>query len=296
MGATTTYVCNGAPGPGGSVTYEGGVPPVTFAGYTPQTYTGNLNGRSGAHALCNVAFAGSHFCANWELDWSTPPPVAVSAWVDNGNSDPNSRNFRLTYSSTDSDNCGGWTSDVASAKPDGLNTGRGITFTPLGQFKSSYVANNDGGCQIARQLACCKGGTSVRFRGFTPSVSGGNLGGRSGAHAICNAAFTGSHFCANWEVEQASVPAPIPASGAWVDAGRVGADSRYYRLTYSSTDSDNCGGWTSDSASAKPDGLNTGRGPTLTPLGGFKTSYVANNDGGCQNPRPLACCDGYPPD
>jgi hypothetical protein len=24
-------------------------------------------------------------------------------------------------------------------------------------------------------------------------------------------------------------------------------------------------------------------------------SFVTTNDGGCENPRPLACCDGYPP-
>src|SRR5437899_1012345 len=53
VGTTTTYACNGAPGGGGSVTYNGGIPPVSFAGYTPQTHTGNLGGRSGAHALCD---------------------------------------------------------------------------------------------------------------------------------------------------------------------------------------------------------------------------------------------------
>ena len=37
-------------GGGGTATYNGGIPPVSFAGYTPTTYTGNLNGRSGAHA------------------------------------------------------------------------------------------------------------------------------------------------------------------------------------------------------------------------------------------------------
>jgi hypothetical protein len=296
VGATTTYVCNGAPAPGGTVTYEGGIPPVTFAGYTPQTYTANLNGRSGAHALCNAAFTGSHFCTDWELDQSTPPPVTVSAWVDPGSYQTSSRYFRPTYSTSDTYTCGGWTTDSATAKPDGLNIGRGLTFTPLGEFKSSFVANNDGGCENARQLACCKGGTAVRFRGFTPSTTGGNLGGRSGAHATCNAAFADSHFCTDWEIDQAAVPAPIPASGAWVDPGSYQTSSRYFRPTYSTSDTYTCGGWTSSSATAKPDGLNIGRGLTLTPQGGFKSSFVANNDGGCENARPLACCDGYPPE
>jgi len=294
-GATTTYVCNGAPGPGGSVTYNGGIPPVTFAGYTPQSYTGKLNGRSGAHAICNAAFTGSHFCTDWELNQSTPPPVAVSAWVDIGNVQPTTRYFRPLYSAEDTSTCGGWTSDSPTAKPDGLNIGRGYFFTPLGEVKSSFVSNNDGGCQNPRQLACCKGGTAVRFRGFTPSSTGGNLGGRSGAHATCNAAYTGSHFCNDWEVDQAAVPAPIPASGAWVDIGNVQTSTRYFRPSYSTQDTSTCGGWTTDSATAKPDGLNTGRAYILTPQGGIKSTFVSNSDGGCQNPRPMACCDGYPP-
>jgi hypothetical protein len=295
-GATTTYICNGAPAQGGSVTYNGGIPPVTFAGYTPQAYTGNLNGRSGAHALCDAAFTDSHFCSDWEYDQATPPPVAVSAWIDVGNLQTSSRYFRPTYSTQDTYTCGGWTMDTPTAKPDGVNLGRGYTVTPLGEFKTSVVANNDGGCQNARQLACCKGGTAVRFRGFTPSTTGGNLGGRSGAHATCNAAFSGSHFCSDWEVDQATVPAPIPASGAWVDVGNLQTTSRYHRPSYSTQDTYTCGGWTSSSPTVKPDGVNLGRGYTLTPQGGFKTSVVANNDGGCQNARPLACCDGYPPE
>jgi hypothetical protein len=290
-----TNACNGAPGSGAGGIYNGGIPPVTFAGYTPQTYTGNLNGRSGAHALCDAAFTGSHFCTEWETGRATPPPVASSAWVDSGDNQSLARFFRSTYSITDSNTCAGWTSGAAALKPDGVNTGRGTTFTPLGGFKSSFVTTNDGGCEIARQLACCLGGTSVRLRGFTPTTSGGDLGGRSGAHATCNAAFTGSHFCTDWEVDQAAVPAPIPASGAWVDTGNSQSSSRVHRTTYSTTDTNTCAGWTSSSASLKPDGVNTGRGNTVTPLGGFQSSFVTTNDGGCENARPLSCCDGYPP-
>jgi hypothetical protein len=56
-----------------------------------------------------------------------------------------------------------------------------------------------------------------------------------------------------------------------------------------------CGGWTTSSATAKPDGFNTATGLTVTTLGGTASSFVANGDGGCENARPLACCDGYPP-
>ena len=68
---------------------------------------------------------------------------------------------------------------------------------------------------------------------------------------------------------------------------RTGSASSYVRFT--------CGGWTSSSPSFKPDNVNTGRGYVFSPLGGFVTSFVAVNDGGCENPRPMACCDGYPP-
>ncbi|MFT3764704.1 MAG: hypothetical protein QM820_04185 [Minicystis sp.] len=295
-GATVTYACNGAPGAGGSPTYNGGIPPVTFAGFTPQTYGGNLNGRSGAHAICDSAFPGSHFCADWEVDQSTPPPVAVSAWVDLGDTQTSTRYFRSPQSTSDTSTCAGWTSASPTVKPDGINTGTGKTLTPLGGFKSSFVATNDGGCGTARQLACCRGGTAVRFRGFTPATYGGNLNGRSGAHAICSAAFSGSHFCADWEVDQAAVPAPIPASGAWVDLGSTQTSSRYFRSPQSTSDTSTCAGWTSSSPTVKPDGINTGTGKTLAPLGGFKSSFVGTNDGGCEVVRPLACCDGYPPE
>jgi len=296
IGATTTYVCNGGPAPGGSVTYNGGIPPVTFAGYTPQTYAGNLSGRSGAHAICNAAFTNSHFCTDWEIDQATPPPVAVSAWLDEGNSSMSSRYFRDPYSTTDIYTCGGWTSDTPTGKPDGSSVGRGPIFMPLGEVKSSFVSLNDGGCGIARQLACCHGGTAVRFRGFTPSATGGALGGRTGAHATCNAAYPASHFCSDWEVDQAAVPAPIPASGAWVDDGNASTSTRYFRDPYSTTDIYTCGGWTSSSPTAKPDGSSVGRATVLTPQGGLKSSFVSLNDGGCGIARPIACCDGYPPE
>jgi hypothetical protein len=298
VGGTTTYACNGAPGGGGTATYNGGIPPVTFAGYTPTTYTGNLNGRSGAHALCGVAFAGSHFCTDWEADQATPPPVTGSAWVDIGDSASNHRTFRQGYSTSDYDTCSGWTNAAANQMPGG-NLGTGLILTSLGGITNSFVGLNDGGCETSRPLACCKGGTAVRFRGFTPSATGGSLGGRSGAHATCNAAFTGSHFCTDWEVDQAAVPAPIPASGAWVDIGNSTPGNQYplprnYRLGYSTNDYDTCSGWTNAAANQMPGG-NLGTGLILTSLGGITNSFVGLNDGGCENPRPLACCDGYSP-
>jgi hypothetical protein len=297
VGGVVTRVCNGAPGGGGSVTLNGGIPPITFAGFTSSAYGGNLGGRSGAHALCGAAFTGSHFCTTWEVDQANPTPAlgSLGAWVDIGNGQPSSRLFRASYSTSDVDSCSGWTSSSPSVKPDGINLGRGEVFTPLGGIASSFVANNDGGCENARPLACCRGGTAVRFRGFTGQTYGGNLGGRSGANAICDQSFGGSHLCTDWEIDQAAVPAPIPMSGAWIDLGQTQTTNRGFRASYSTSSVDTCAGWTSSSPTVKPDGINLGRGSIVTSLGGVASTFVGANDGGCEIARPLACCDGFPP-
>jgi hypothetical protein len=134
----------------------------------------------------------------------------------------------------------------------------------------------------------------IGFVGFTSVRRGGDLAGRAGAHAICAGEFPGSHFCTDWEMDQAHPPS-IAEPGAWVDAGASTVSSRLFRAQYSTSSLSTCAGWTSASATAKPDGLNQGRGLIVTALGGISNSFVGNNDGGCQNARPLACCDGTPP-
>ncbi len=265
---------------------------VAFAGYT-SARDGNLGGRTGANGICSAAFAGSHFCTNWEVDQAGVPPTATSAWIDLGNGNQTTRFFRGSYSTNDSSTCGGWTSNSASAKADGVNTNRGPIVTNLGAMTSSFVTTNDGGCENTRPLACCIGGTGIRFRGVTAATTG-NLGGRTGANATCASTYAGSHFCTNWEVDQAAAH-PIPASGVWIDLGSSDPSSRFYRGSYSVNDSSTCGGWTDASASNKADGVNTNRGPIFTTLGALTSSFVATNDGGCENARPIACCDGFPP-
>jgi hypothetical protein len=265
---------------------------VTFVGYTPTSYTGNLSGRSGAHALCYAAFAGSHFCTNWEVDQTEPPPNSNGAWIDVGNSAMSSRFFRSTYATYDGTTCAGWTSASATLKLD-LNVINAPMYTPLGGFATSWVSDTDGGCETPHPLACCQGGTTVRYRGLTAAKTG-NLGGRSGARAICDASFPGSHFCTNWEADEAAIRAPVPATGVWVDIGNSDPTQRFYRQTYATYDGTTCAGWTSDSATLKLD-LNVINGPIYTTLGGFATTWVSDSDGGCETPRPLACCDGGPP-
>lgn len=292
-GGTTSYACNGGPGSLGGAGADAGVAPVVFAGFTPQTHTANLNGRTGAHAICAAAFAGSHFCTDWEWDQANSGalPPASGAWLDYGNSSTTTRFYRAGYSTSDIDTCGGWTLDTPNNKPDGFNTGRGLVLTPLGGLTSSFVGTGNGGCGDLRPLTCCLGGAGVRFRGYTAQTYTANLGGRSGANALCSAAFSGSHFCTDWEYDQAAPAiAPPGSDGAWLDYGNSSPSTRFVRAGYSTSDIDTCGGWTLDTAANKPDGFNIGRGLVVTALGGFTSSFVGTSNGGCENVRPLACC------
>jgi hypothetical protein len=264
---------------------------TAFAGYTPTAFTGNLGGRTGAHAACNAAFAGSHFCTDWELDQSVPPAPAQSVWVDPGEATASSRFFRPPYSPTDGNICMGWTKDQADLNFGGIV--RGQVYTPLGALAPTFISNTDGGCETPHQLACCIGGTSVRFRGFTAPTTA-KLGGRTGATAKCSAAFSGSHFCTDWEIDQAALHGPIPSVGAWVDAGNAQPTSRLYHGSYTTDDTNSCGGWTIDQPNTNVGGTTT-RANILTPLGEITTSFVSLADGGCEVPRPLPCCDGGPP-
>ncbi len=197
MGATTTYVCNGAPGPGGSVTWRRRRPAVTFAGYTLQTYTGNLNGRSGRSCALQRGLRGQPFR---ELGARPvqPPPVAVSAWW-LGNSDPNSRNFRLTYSSTDSDNHG---ADPRTCVGQAGRPQHGLHGLRSPCWASSRAASSPTMTAAARSRASSPVARAAPLCDSWPSrlsVSGGNLGGR--ARRACDLA-TRLHrepFRANWE-------------------------------------------------------------------------------------------------
>ena len=72
-GATGAAGSTGATGPAGPSSQPGinagstASAQVSFSGYTA-AHDGNLGGRTGAHAICAAAFAGSHFCTNWEVD------------------------------------------------------------------------------------------------------------------------------------------------------------------------------------------------------------------------------------
>lgn len=291
-GTSVSYACHGAPGPAGPPGGGGGdggttdFSRVTFAGLTPHAYAGNLGGRAGAHALCDSAYPGSHFCTDWEVDQAAPPaPIPASgAWVDVGNKDATSRFYRS--SSAELYSCQEWTTNLQNATHAG-NLVRGTVLTPQGNFDTTWVAVGNGGCQNPRPLTCCRGGTSVRFRGFTPATYTGNLGGRAGANALCGAAFAGSHMCTNWEWDQAGAPGPVPAAGAWVDVGDSDVSSRYTR-SYSA-ELYTCKQWTNELQGGTHAG-NLVRGSYVDTFGAVTSSWVAAGNGGCQNPRAIACC------
>jgi hypothetical protein len=236
-----------------------------FAGFTAATYTGNLGGRVGAHAICAAAFTGSSFCTEREYIEATSPVAlaATGAWVDNWD-------VTVPGERTNNSICSGWTWSAA-------NSYTGSTISPSGVTLDSYVSSSNYGCQTARPLACCFTAKRRNFKGFTPTAYTGNLGGRVGAHALCAAAFAGSHFCHEDEYVSSASSAPLGVDGAWVDNW----DST---VPGERTNNSICSSWTWSAA-------NSYTGSTINASGILVDSYVSSSNYGCQTPRPLACCD-----
>jgi hypothetical protein len=258
----------GPAGPPGAVTLvDGGVVVtgdwVTFAGFTATSYTGNLGGRVGGHAICSGEFPGSHFCDENEYTLSTSDLTvpASGAWVDDWDSaQPAARGYGYI--------CSRWSN--------GTTLYEGFVVRADGTIGTSFVTSGNYGCQVPRPVACCFSSKAVRFRGFTPTNYTGNLGGRVGAHAICRSAFPGSHFCHKGEYTQAFTGAPVPGSGAWVDDyDEVQPGKRGYGYI--------CSRWSN--------GTNLYEGFLVRTDGTIGTSFVTSGNYGCQVPRPVACCE-----
>ncbi|MFZ5441993.1 MAG: hypothetical protein ACOZQL_18450 [Myxococcota bacterium] len=267
-GATGPQGPAGPAGPPGAVLLvDGGVVVSSdwyaFAGFTPATYTGNLGGRVGAHALCAAAFTGSHFCDENEYTSSTSdvPVPSSGAWVDDYDSaQPATRGINYI--------CNRWTTGTTSYE--------GLIIRADGTPGSTYVSSSDYGCGTPRPVACCFAPRKRTFRGFTPATYTGNLGGRRGAHALCGAAFPGSHFCDEGEYGLSTSGAPVPAGGAWVDdfdASQPGKRGINYI----------CNRWTTGTTSYEGLIIRTDGTPGST--------YVSSSDYGCGTPRPVACCE-----
>jgi hypothetical protein len=236
---------------------------VTFAGFTTTSYTGNLGGRVGGHAICSGEFPGSHFCDENEYTLTTSDLTvpASGAWVDDWDSaQPAARGY----------------GSICSRWSNGTTLYEGFVVRADGTLGTSFVTSGNYGCQVPRPVACCFSSKAVRFRGFTPTNYTGNLGGRVGAHAICRSAFPGSHFCHEGEYTQAFTGAPVPGSGAWVDDyDEVQPGKRGYGYI--------CSRWSN--------GTNLYEGFLVRTDGTIGTSFVTSGNYGCQVPRPVACCE-----
>jgi hypothetical protein len=129
----------------------------------------------------------------------------------------------------------------------------------------------------------------IGFAGFTVGRYTGGQGGRDGMHAVCNAEFSGAHFCHVSEYIQTSTAATVPTDGAWVDAsvdveGNITWDAGLHFGRYSGL-SWTCGGWNLST--------NQNGATWLGPNGQVNTtgSGVAP---GCTASRAIACCNGTP--
>jgi hypothetical protein len=121
----------------------------------------------------------------------------------------------------------------------------------------------------------------VGFAGFTTFTTNGAMGGRTAAHALCNAEFAGSHLCHATEYIAANSAATVPATGAWIDSSVGYSDGS---VTWSGGPitgrgtAYSCINWTSSSS-----GVNTS---VVYPSGGVG----ADSTPYCASVRPLACC------
>jgi hypothetical protein len=124
---------------------------------------------------------------------------------------------------------------------------------------------------------------TASFAGYTPQTytPAANIG-RPGMHAICDAAFAGSHLCHASEFLAANSATAVPASGAWIDPSTdlTGQATWSSGALFGRADgSYTCGDWT----------VNSGNTATIvSAAGGVNTTST------CNVPRPLACCNGAP--
>ncbi|MFO0576491.1 MAG: hypothetical protein U1A78_21005 [Polyangia bacterium] len=259
----------GPAGPAGSGAYSedlGG-----FAGFTATTYTGGLaNGRAGAHALCDAAFAGSHLCHASEYILSnsgTTIPMS-GAWIDPSSSESISGTYvgmpgvgRQIHGYA----CDSWSKGTTAVS--------GTWLMPSGAMSTS------GDCATSRALACCNTPSKVRFAGFTRATTSGGIGSRARAHAMCAGEFVGAHLCHAAEYIRTSSPTTVPMSGAWIDpSSSVTSSGIYVGLPEAGRQ---IHGYACDSWSK---GTTAVSGTWLMPSGAMSTS------GDCSTLRPLACC------
>jgi Collagen triple helix repeat (20 copies) len=277
-GASGAVGVQGAPGPAG----ERGPPgapaiepdgPQRFAGYTKAAFTGALGGRNGAHSKCDAEYKGSHFCTADEYVRGTVPSDVMGdfAYVDTVNVVTKERD---DVPGATSFSCDGWTMAT--------NTLRG----PQASRRTGVVTvdSQGGSCNESKALACCFGGGRVQVVGYTAPTKG-NLGGRAAAHALCDRAFAGSHFCHRKEYLLAT-PKADGAGPVFIDLYNPNAlGQRGEPVETPLASSGCCGNWLS--ATYKD---NTGADKPLKVQAVDRASGALQMFVSCSDPYPLACC------
>lgn len=213
----------GAPGDAGPAGRDGdafGEAASRFAGFTAATTTGAAGGRRAMHALCDVAFPGSHMChaAEYALANANVDVPSGGAWMD--------PSAAIALSGTT-------LVEVSSPLFTGADTGRSVnvpnpgtgTDATCNQWQSSALLGafisstgpQEGSCSVGRVVACCATVYRERLAGFTASTTNGAMGGRTAANRRCQQEFPGSHLCHAAEFARAAASTAVPASGAWLD-------------------------------------------------------------------------------
>ncbi len=165
-----------------------------------------------------------------------------------------------------------------------LSLGQKIIFT-LGEVIDNVIdgwITITGGLNVTGDIFV--NGTSINDLSFNPvvgftsntydgNISNGSLNGYAAANAICNAEYSGSHFCLKSEVLKTIANGNYSFSGtAWFQNGPPGYTAN----------ADDCSGWTTDSS---------------TYLGPF-WNWDANSQAGrgaltnCAQTKQLMCCGG----
>ncbi|HEY3357896.1 MAG TPA: hypothetical protein VGQ83_31885 [Polyangia bacterium] len=136
------------------------------------------------------------------------------------------------------------------------------------------------------------GEEAATFVGFTTTPVTGDRGGRETMHALCAAAFAGSHLCHVSEHGLASSATPPPAGGAWIDySTSVNSQATVYAVSdiaargsgrYIGPIDSNCRNWTITSYVEYGSTYYTSA-PVL------KADGVSGTDR-CSNAHVLACC------
>lgn len=268
----------GPPGPAGNPGPQGPAGPPGngaygedewgFAGFTVNSYLGNMGGRHLAHSICAAEFPGAHLCHSSEFIQSTTAAVipASGAWLDPS----------ITLD-------GAYT--VGGAPSLGRNAG---SYTcnqwtdNTGSYSGTYVKpsggiSNGGVCTTTKPLACCNAVPKVAFAGFTSASA--SMSGRSAMHGACNAEFSGAHMCHAAEYLRSVSSTAPPAVGAWIDpslditgAYTTGGSPAFGRSVGSYT----CNDWTDLTGSYS--------GTYVLPSAGI------SNGGNCTTQKPIACC------